>query len=137
MSINTIIKNDQTKAIVTVFASAARTATTTNSSDQDNDPQQKGVRLFLDITAVSGTSPTLDVKLQVKDPVSAKYEDMAGAAFAQKTGTGQDIITIYPGIAETADESVSDILGSTWRIVATIGGTATPTFTYSLSGDYL
>ena len=137
MSINSLTKDSLTKEIVTVFASAARTATTTNSADQDNDPQQKGIRLFLDITAVSGTSPTLDVKLQIKDPLSAKYEDMAGAAFAQKTGTGQDIITIYPGIAETADESISDILGSTWRIVATIGGTATPTFTYSLSGDYL
>ena len=137
MSINSLTRDGLTKEIVTVFASAARTATTTNSSDQDNDPQQKGVRLFLDITAASGTSPTLDIKLQVKDPLSAKYEDMAGAAFAQKTGTGQDILTIYPGMAETADESVSDILGSTWRVVATIGGTDTPTFTYSLSGDYL
>ena len=137
MSINNLTRENFTKEAVTVFASAARTATTTNSSDQSNDPQQKGVRLFLDLTAVSGTSPTLDLKLQVKDPVSAKYEDMAGAAFAQKTSTGQDIITIYPGIAETADESISDILGSVWRVVATIGGTDTPTFTYSLSGDYL
>ena len=137
MSINSLTKDSLTKEIVIVFASAARTATTTNSDDIDNDPQQKGVKLFLDITAVSGTSPTLDIKLQVKDPLSAKYEDMPGAAFAQKTSTGQGVLTIYPGIAETADVSVSDVLGSTWRIVATIGGTATPTFTYSLSGDYL
>lgn len=137
MSINNLIRDNLTKEIVTVFASAARTATTTNSSDIDNDPQEKGVKLFLDITAVSGTNPTLDIKLQSKDPVSAKYEDMAGAAFAEKTATGQGILTIYPGVAETANVSVSDILGSTWRIVATIGGTDTPTFTYSLSGDYI
>ncbi len=95
----------------------------------------RGIELYLDITAVSGTSPTLDIKLQGKDETSGKYFDVPGAAFAQKTGTGQATLTIYPGIAESANVSVSDILAGMFRFVATIGGTDTPTFTFSLGAN--
>ena len=114
----------------TVFASAARTATA-NSADQTNY-NHRGMRLTLDITASGGTTPTLDVKIQAKDSVSGKYVDIAGAAFTQKTGTGTDELVVYPGVAETANESVSDVIPRTWRAVATIGGT-TPTFTFTLA----
>lgn len=124
------IKNDA----LTVFTSAART-TTTNGSDLTN-VGARGVMLVLDVTAASGTTPTLDVKLQYKDPVSGKYVDIPGAAFAQKTGTGTDSLLVYPGVAETANREVSTHLGKSWRAVATIGGT-TPSFTFTLAGSYL
>jgi len=114
---------------VTVFESAARAATA-NGGDMENRTG-KGVRLFLDITAASGTTPTLDVKIQGKDAISGSYYDIAGAAFAQQTTTGTADLTIYPGVAETANVSVSDIIPRDWRAVATIGGT-TPSFTFSL-----
>lgn len=117
----------------TVFASAARTATE-NSDDQDNE-RHKGVLLVLDITATGGT-PTLDVKVQAKDSVSGKYIDIPGAAFAQKSATGTDSLVIYPGVAETANRSVSDVIPRTWRVVATIGGT-TPSFTFSVGASLL
>lgn len=119
---------------VTVFSSAARTATE-DSADQVH-AGYRGVHLVLDITVVSGTTPTLDVKLQRKDETSGKYVDIPGAAFAQKTGTGTDDLVVYPGVAETANRSVSDILSEAWRVVATIGGT-TPSFTFSLAGSYV
>lgn len=122
-----------------LFASAART-TNENSNEQVNSPSQfryKGVRLFLDITAVTGTNPTLDVKLQAKDPASDKWFDVTGAAFAQQTGTGTALLTLYPGIKETANDEVSEILPDTWRIATTIGGTDTPTFTFSLGAEWL
>ena len=94
----------------------------------------RGIELYLDITAASGSSPTLDIKLQAKDPTSSKYFDVPGAAFAQQVTTGQAALTVYPGIAETADVSVSDILPGVFRFVATITGT-TPSFTFSLGAN--
>lgn len=117
-----------------LFSSAARTATT-NGADQNN-VRHRGVQLVLDITAVSGTAPTLDVKVQCKDDISDKYVDIPGAAFAQKTAAGTDRLLIYPGVAETANKEISDILPKRWRVVATIGGT-TPSFTFSLGAQAL
>jgi hypothetical protein len=94
--------------------------------------------LFLKWTAQSGTSPTLDVKIQCYDVVSAAWQDLAGAAFTQVTSaTGTANLTIYPGIAETANVSVSDHIGRTWRPYFTIGGSNTPLVTFSLGGEYL
>ncbi len=119
----------------TVFASAARTATAT--SERIRRAQGiKGLRFFLDITAASGTSPTLDITIRAYDPVGGDSHDVPGAAFAQKTTTGQDMLTIYPGIAETANESVSDVAPMEYEAVATIGGT-TPSFTFTLSVEEL
>lgn len=117
------------------FPSAARAASA--NGDAMKNRTGRGVALFLEITAVSGTDPTLDVKLQVRDPVANQWHDLPGAAFAQKTGTGRDTLTVYPGVAETANETVSDVLPADWRAVATIGGTDTPTFTFSVAGYYI
>jgi hypothetical protein len=117
-----------------LFATAARTATV-NGSDVNNW-RHRGIRLWLDITAVSGTVPVLDVKVQSKDHISGKYVDIPSAAFAQKSGVGSDDLLVYPGVAETANRSVSDVVPKTFRVVATIGGT-TPSFTFSLSGELL
>ncbi len=119
---------------VIVFSSAART-TTTNSSDVSKITG-KGVKLYLDITAASGSTPTLDLKVQAKDALSDKYFDIVGASFAQKVTTGQDDLVVYPGVAETANRSVSDVMTKTWRIVATIGG-GTPSFTFSIGAEYI
>lgn len=115
---------------VTVFASAARTATV-NSADITTKGA-RGARLHLEVTAVSGTSATLDVKLQAK--VGGVYIDIAGAAFSQKLQAGgavTDELVVFPGVAETANESVSDVLPLVWRAVATITGT-TPSWTFAL-----
>lgn len=114
----------------TVAASSARTATLTGS-DQTNDGWT-GVVLTLDITVWNATS--LDVKVQMKDQTSGKYVDIPGAAFAQKSGTGTDTLVIYPGIGETANRSVSDVLPATWRIVGTQVGTSA---TYSVGACYM
>lgn len=123
----------ETPSIV-VFSSAART-TTTNSSDILKITG-KGVKLYLDISAASGTSPTLDISVQAKDALTGMYFGIPDATFAQKSGTGGDTLTIYPGIAETANSSISDILSKTWRVVATIGG-GTPSFTFTIGAEYI
>lgn len=111
------------------------------ASGANNSPDQqalgRGARLMLDITAVSGVAPTLDVKLQSKDPASGKYLDIPGAVFTQKNGVSTDDLTIYPGIAETANETVSDTLSRVWRAVGTVRGSSTPTVTCTLSASYI
>ena len=120
---------------VTIFSSAARTATA--NSDDNFSHGSRGLWVVLDITAASGTSPTLDVKLQRKDPLSGSYVDLPGGVCAQKTGTGTAWLTVYPGIAETTNGSTSDVISEVFRAVGTIGGTDTPTFTYSLAGSLI
>lgn len=128
-----------TNRTVTVASSAART--TTGNSGALIAPTRKvgeyrGAVFTLDITAASGTTPTLDVKVQRFDVVSGQYVDLPSAAFAQKTATGTDDVTIYPGIAETANRSVSDVIGEVYRVVWTIGGT-TPSFTFSIGAVFI
>lgn len=120
---------------ITVFPSAARTVTT-NSNDMQSEGY-KGAWLVLNITAVTGTLPTLTVKLQGKDPLSAIYVDLPGAVFVEKTGISTDSLVLYPGIAETANRIESQPLPHPWRAVATIGGTGGPSFTFSLAGSLI
>lgn len=118
----------------TLFASAARTASA-NSTDLENRAA-KGIHIVLDVTAASGTTPTLDVKIQRKCPLSDKYVDVPGAAFSQKTATGTDDLVIYPGITAAANRAVSNVISSRFRAVATIAGT-TPSFTFTLAGSFV
>lgn len=108
---------------ITPLASAARTASG-NSGDIVVSKFREAV-IFLDITAVSGTSPTLDMKVQRKDPLSGSYtdwDDATAKVFSQKSATGS--FAIY----------LSDPLAQIIRISFTIGGSS-PSFTFSVSVD--
>ncbi len=118
---------------ITLLTSVARTATATGSDT--TNVEAKGLLLFLDITVVTGTTPTLDLDVQWKDPVASKYITIG--SFAQQTGTGTLDLLIYPGTVESANRKVSHVLPVTWRLNWTIGGTATPTFTFSVGANYL
>jgi hypothetical protein len=119
---------------LTYFTSAARDETANSAIAMNH--RSKGVSLHLEITAASGSSPTLDIKLQGYDELGADYFDIPGAAFAQATGTGTDELVLYPGVAETSNVSVSDVLPRVSRAVATIGGSS-PSFTFTLGGSLI
>lgn len=123
----------------TVFASAARTeggGPNYDSEDFENK-YARGVTLFLNITTADGTNETLDVKVQAKDPVSGEYIDILNESFAQKTATGTSMITIFPGLVETANVAVSGAMPRTWRVRATVGSTNSDgSFTFSMGGCY-
>lgn len=120
---------------VTLFASAARTVASTNSNIVVSD-DFRGIFLTLDVTAASGTTPTLDVKLQEQDSLTLKWTDIPGAAFAQKTAANQDTLKLYPGVTAAANRSVSTTIPKAVRAVAAIAGT-TPSFTFTLGGSLL
>ncbi|MCM8900625.1 hypothetical protein KVG29_05200 [Caldicoprobacter algeriensis] len=107
----------QTTQEVTMLASAARTASGDTSATPVDVKKYKEAVFFLDVTAVSGTAPTLDVKIKTKDPVSGKWFDLVN--FTQVTAVTSEM------------KAVSGLLGSQIAVFYTIGGT-TPSFTFSV-----
>lgn len=101
---------------VNLFAAAARTATANGPTIEVGE---KGTAcLDLACSAASGTTPTLDVKIQTsKDGTT--WRDVA--SFAQLVAAGSERKS-FVGLDRFA------------RGVATIGGT-TPSFTFSVSGE--
>ena len=118
----------------TILSSATRTADQTVISVAEEGV--KGVLINLDITSTS-TSPTLDVKLQRLDWLTNKWIDLPGGAIAQQSTVNSVDLIVYPGIAETANRSVSDFATEEIRTIADIGGASTPTMVYSISGRWL
>lgn len=94
------------------------TSTTTTNHSTVQTSAYQGVA-YLNVTAASGTTPTLTVKIQGQDPVSGTWFD-TGTAFAQKTTTGNERVAI------------TALPDTTLRAVSTITGT-TPSFTYTVT----
>lgn len=94
----------------------------------------KGLTLFLSVSAAAGTTPTLDCKVQQMDEISGAWFDVAGAAFAQVVTASQAALTIFPGAAQVANVSVNGTIRNRFRVLFTIGGT-TPSFTFSIGAQ--
>jgi len=78
---------------------------------------------ILDTIDGTGTTPTLDVKLQSSDAVGGTYADITGATFTQVTDSGGGIQVIAFVVANAK---------AFVRAVATVTGT-TPEFTLSVT----
>jgi len=99
-----------------LHSSGAETATG-NSADVDVSKWTSAI-FYLDVTAASGASPTLDVTIRGYDPVGNDYYTIV--TFTQRVGTGTERIALALLLDHTID--------ALW----TIGGT-TPSFTFSLN----
>jgi len=134
---STLIINGTSSSTVTVLAAAAYT--TTQTSDIYHIDQASMVFIEVDVTAASGTSPTLDVYLQTELPDGTNYADIA--AFTQITGVARRAMSFVSGgnseyLVTTATLTAGTMrphtLGKFCRIVAKIGGT-NPSFTMSIN----
>src|ERR1035437_2581880 len=112
--------SDQQQGPGQIFPSLSRTAAAYTSAAFSN-PNAKGLRLYVANDNAGGGTAT--AKVQVQDPNSKVWIDLAGAtsaAIGSSTGT---ITTIYPGltgIADSAGVTINQQLGPMWRIVLTI-----------------
>lgn len=97
--------------------SAALTATGTGDTAEMGETST--MRLKLDVTAASGTLPTLDVIVETSPDGAANWQTVA--TFAQKTAVSSEL-NVFPG----CDRFV--------RAKWTIGGTG-PSFTFSVVGE--
>lgn len=122
-------ENEDTAALVTLSAASAGG----NSADQTN-LVGRGVKLAIDITAITGTSPTLTVKVQGKDAASGKYYDILSSVALSAAGT--TVLEVYPGIANAANSTLGVTLPKTWRVSYAIGGT-TPAVTATIGASVI
>jgi hypothetical protein len=83
----------------------------------------RGLVVFINLTG--GSTPSLTVTVQGKDPVSGQYYTILASAAI--TSNGLTALRIYPGIPAAANSTANDVLPSQWRISAAITGTVTAT----------
>lgn len=82
------------------------------------------LHLVVQCTAVSGTSPTLDAKLQTSYDGGATWIDVASGAITQLTAAGN--------AAKAVARGTTSFWGDRVRALCTVGGSATPTATASV-----
>lgn len=120
--------NSQLGALATLTA-----ASTGGTSAAQVNSLWRGLTLFVNISALTGTSPTLTVTIQGVDPVSgATVTLLASTAIA---ATGVHMLQIYPALPATANVSANAVLPSNWQVIWAIGGT-TPAVTATISANY-
>ena len=100
----------------TILASAARTASGNSGVLSDTYGGANTLRIQLNVTAASGTTPTLDVV--VEDTLDGTNWNTIGT-FAQKTAAAREVINVTSPFA------------SRLRVRWTIAGT-TPSFTFDV-----
>ena len=103
----------------TLVASAARTASGNSGALEGFGPYDRAV-IQLDVTAASGTTPSMTVT--VEDTVDGTNYNTV-QAFAAKTAVGREVIRITTPF--------SDTLRVSWAITGT-----TPSFTFSVSAYF-
>ncbi len=107
--------NQPVGSIDTLHASAARTASGSGATMGGFD-KVTWVRVQLNVTAVSGTTPTLDVV--VEDTLDGVNWNTVGS-FAQVTAVGRQVVNFSAPFADRI------------RVRYTVGGTS-PSFTFAV-----
>ena len=110
-------KLDITAAVASASVTATATSGAIDLKEFDGD-----VLLVLNCAAGTGSSPTLDIKVQDSDETGGTYGDLSGAAFTQVT-TSASLQTLEVN----KDECKRFI-----KLVQTVGGSS-PVFVYGIS----
>lgn len=107
-------------ATVTLLSSAARTASGNTAAvslaGANSGVKPTRLRAQLDVTAASGTAPTLDVVIE--DTLDGTNWNTV-TTFAQKTAAAREVVSVTAQFADSV------------RVRYTVGGT-TPSFTFSV-----
>jgi len=101
-------------------------ATASQTSPDLANPYGRGVKVFVNTTAIGTGSITVTV--QGKDPASGAYFTLlASAAIVTNLLT---VLSVYPGLPATANVSANDVVPRTWR-VSVVANNANPA-TYTI-----
>ena len=117
-----VLQQNLDKLTVTAGVATAAVSSTATSSAIDLLEFDGDILLVLDSAAGTGSSPTLDIKIQDSDASSGTYGDLSGATFTQVTGSASMQTLVIS--KDSAERYI--------KIVQTIGG-STPSFTYSIN----
>jgi hypothetical protein len=110
--------------VLELAGNAVRTSTLTGTGVDVSELAGVVQVVLQSSAATSGTTPTLDVKLQESSTLGGSYTDIVGATFAQVTDAADSTEMIAVKI---------DAVKSFVRVVGTIDGTATPTFGFGVA----
>lgn len=109
---------------VTVFASAARTATAASDTFA-NQHGHRGVEIVIDATAIT-SSPSVVFTIQGYSPLGNDfYTILASAAVVSAATT---VLRVYPGLTIAANLVANDVLPALWRVNAVHGNADSITF---------
>lgn len=112
---------------VALMAPAAQTSTQT-SPDQVNAGSH-ALHVILDVTALAGTTPTVVVTINGKDPASGKYYPLLTGGTVSTAST--NVYRIGPALTAATNTVTNDYVPRVFQVVVTIAGT-TPSVTYSV-----
>lgn len=104
-----------------------------NSTVFDNH-NYAGANIGINVTAVSGTTPSMTAFVEGLDEASGVWYPVLQSA--PITSTGFTLLSIYHGIAVVANQSASAVLPATFRVRWAITGT-TPSFTFTVGACML
>lgn len=110
--------------IIELCPNAVRTSTPTLSAVDVRKYEGVGQIILTSSAATAGTSPTLTVKLQHALTSGGQYDDIAGATFTQVTDAA-DTTQMIPLDFSACRGFI--------KVVATIAGTDTPTFSFAVT----
>jgi len=90
-----------------------------------------GLLVFINVTALTGTTPTITVTLSglINEAATASYTVIASTAIA---ATGLTVLRVYPGLTAAANATANDVVPARCRIATVIAGT-TPAVTATIS----
>ena len=115
----------------------------TNTTTYSRDIYSEGYKqayFFLNVTAISGTTATLDNKIQGKDPVSGNYVDIPLFVFLQCTlaqGAQIRMMTLRRAGTTVPGVLVLGELPPIWRWAYVTAAGATCNVTFSLSAQMI
>lgn len=108
---STASNNDLTAS--SVLAGVGATASQ-NSADLLN-PYGRGVKVFINVTAIGTGSVTFAI--QGKDPASGTYYTILASAAI--VANGLTVLTVYPGLTAAANSAANDVVPRQFRVIAT------------------
>lgn len=117
-----------------LFTSAARSSGS-HTSAAVSIAGNLGGRFYLVASAVTGTAPSVYITVQSLDEGSDTFIDVPSAVSKTLAAAGSTTLSVYPGIAETTNISVSDVLGEVIRVVASVAGSPSDTVTFSVGAE--
>lgn len=91
----------------------------------------QGVILFVDVTAISGTSPAVTFTVQGKTAQGAYYDILSSSSI---TAPGKAVLRVHPSLAPAANAKEADLLPDIIRVTAAVSGTG-PSVSATVKGE--
>lgn len=116
-------------SILTLTAQAAGTV---NGATQGPNMDGCGVAVVVDVTAITGTGPSVTVTIQGLDQASGKWRTLLASAAISTVST--TTLYVFPGSTVTANAAANAFLPVEWRVIAVVAGT-TPAVTATIGAN--